>query len=68
MKSIQRKQRLFRSTDGGVSTIYADSGGGMRKLKCPSGCGGVAVPFVQSETKNRFICQGCGMEFNSTQM
>lgn len=68
-KIIQRKQQIYRTDDkGGVSTLYADSPGGLRKMKCPSGCGGIAVPATQADRKNRFTCPCCGVSFTATPM
>jgi ribosomal protein S27AE len=68
-KIIQRKQQIYRTSgEKGVSTLSADGPGGLRKMKCPSGCGGIATPNQQADQKNRFICGTCGVAFTATPM
>jgi len=69
MKNLNRTDSLKTAQEipnsGGKALVYADTPGGVRKLRCPK-CGGVAVESIGNGGKRSATCGTCGTAFTST--
>lgn len=66
MKPIQRNLRLDteQKVAGGVTQIYAQEPGGMRKIRCPK-CQNIAAPSTDMKGTPTVRCMSCGTQFQS---
>ena len=69
MKSINRTHRLENSQKlaGGATLIYAESPGGLRKIRCPRCQQSMAMPSNTPNGQKCYVCP-CGCRFTSTGM